>query len=57
MYPQSTRTDIHNEKFRNRSKYQTDIFLLFYNNELSNTKYKDRTVYNLYSTNPLPYLI
>lgn len=57
MYPQSTRTDIHNEKFRNRSKYQTDIFLLFYDNELSNTKYKDRTVYNLYSTNPLPYLI
>jgi len=26
MYPQTTRTDIHNEKFRNRSKYQTDMF-------------------------------
>lgn len=32
------------------------IFLLFYDNELSNKKYKDRAVYNLYSTNPLPYV-
>jgi hypothetical protein len=32
------------------------IFLLFYDNELSNKKYKDRTVYNLYSTNPVPYV-
>jgi len=33
------------------------FFLLFYDNELSSTKYKDRIVYNLYSTNPLPYSI
>lgn len=33
------------------------IFLLFYDYDLFNKKYKDITVYNLYSTNPLPYLL